>query len=42
MKLGKLAEARQIFERIIADRGLDSNFGKGAQKKIEEIESTRN
>ncbi|MBN2011534.1 tetratricopeptide repeat protein [candidate division KSB1 bacterium] len=42
MKLGKMDEAKLVFQKIIADRGADSNFGKGAQKKIDEIESTRN
>jgi len=42
MKLGKMAEAKQVFQKIIVERGADSNFGKGAQKKIDEIEQASN
>ena len=42
MKLGKMKDAKMIFQKIIDERGLGSNFGKGAQKKILEIESIRN
>ncbi len=38
MKLGKNDEARQIFQKIIIEQGAASPFGKGAQKKIDEID----
>ena len=42
MKLGKMDEARMIFKKIVAERGVESNFGRGAQKKIDEIEQLSN
>ncbi|MBD3287390.1 tetratricopeptide repeat protein, partial [candidate division KSB1 bacterium] len=38
MKLDKNDEAKQLFRKIIAEQGAESPFGKGAQKKIYEIE----
>jgi len=37
IKLGKLENARQLFQRIITEQGSESVFGKPAKEKIEEI-----
>ncbi|MBN1154493.1 tetratricopeptide repeat protein [candidate division KSB1 bacterium] len=37
MKLGKMDIATQIFKKIIVEQGAASPFGKGAQKKLDEI-----
>ena len=39
MKLGEMLSAKNIFSRIVREQGIASPFGKGAQAKIEEIES---
>ena len=38
MKLGNMDAATKIFKKIIVEQGVASPFGKGAQKKLEEIE----
>lgn len=38
MKLGKLENARQLFQKIIIEQGADSVFGKPAKERVEEIE----
>ncbi|MEE4312558.1 MAG: tetratricopeptide repeat protein [candidate division KSB1 bacterium] len=39
MKLGEMLSARNVFSKIVREQGIASPFGKGAQAKIEEIES---
>jgi len=38
IKLGKLDNAKQLFQKIILEQGSESVFGKPAKEKIEEIE----
>lgn len=38
IKLGKLDNAKQLFQKIIREQGAESVFGKPAKAKIEEIE----
>lgn len=38
IKLGKLDNAKQLFQRIITEQGAESVFGKPAKEKLEEIE----
>ena len=38
IKLGKLENAKQLFQRIITEQGSESVFGKPAKEKIEEID----
>ena len=38
IKLGKLENAKQLFQRIITEQGAESVFGKPAKDKLEEIE----
>ena len=38
VKLGKLENAKQLFQRIINDQGAESVFGKPAKEKLEEID----
>ncbi len=37
IKLGKLENARQLFQRIITEQGAESVFGKSAKEKLDEI-----
>jgi|GEM_PF-2243459 len=39
-KLGKLENAKQLFQRIITEQGAESVFGKAAKEKMEEINHT--
>jgi len=38
IKLGKLENAKQLFQRIITEQGSESVFGKPAKQKLEEID----
>ncbi len=38
IKLGKLENAKQLFQRIITEQGAESVFGKPAKEKLEEID----
>lgn len=38
LKLGKLDNAKQLFQRIVTEQGAESAFGKPAKEKLEEIE----
>ena len=38
VKLGRLENARQLFQRIITEQGAESVFGKPAKEKLEEID----
>ena len=42
MKLGNMDAASKIFKKIIIEQGAASPFGKGAQKKLDEIEQLNN
>ena len=42
MKLGQLAEAKNLFEKIVVEQGAESPFGRGAKEKINEIEKLMN